>query len=58
VQTEFWKESLNSNGHQYHQYQQNEQPPLTLWWGNIYLLMESQPSDNGISNDNTDINKQ
>jgi hypothetical protein len=25
-----WKESLNSDGQQFHQYQQNEQPPLTL----------------------------
>ena len=23
-----WKESLNSDGHQFHQYQQNEQSPL------------------------------
>ena len=25
-----WKESLNSDGHQFHQYQQNEQAPLVL----------------------------
>jgi len=25
-----WKESLNSDGQQFHQYQQNEQSPLTL----------------------------
>ena len=25
-----WKESLNSDGQQFHQYQQSGQPPLTL----------------------------
>ena len=25
-----WKERLNSDGHRFHQYQQNEQPPLIL----------------------------
>ena len=25
-----WKENLNSDGHQFHQYQQNEQSPLIL----------------------------
>jgi len=25
-----WKESLNSDGQQFHQYQQNQQPPLIL----------------------------
>ena len=25
-----WKESLNGDGHQFHQYQQNEQSPLIL----------------------------
>jgi hypothetical protein len=25
-----WKESLNSDGHKFHQYQQNEQSPLIL----------------------------
>ena len=25
-----WKESLNSDGHQFHQYQQNKQSPLIL----------------------------
>ena len=25
-----WKESLGNDGHQFHQYQQNEQSPLTL----------------------------
>ena len=28
--TKFWKESLNSDGQQFHQYQQNEQPTLIL----------------------------
>ena len=27
---ELWKESLNSNGQQFHQYQQNKQSPFTL----------------------------
>jgi hypothetical protein len=27
--TNLWKESLNSEGQQFHQYQQNEQPPLS-----------------------------
>jgi hypothetical protein len=28
-----WKENLNSDGQQFHQYQQNEQPPLVLkYW--------------------------
>jgi hypothetical protein len=26
-----WKESLNSDGHKYHQFQQNEQSPLILF---------------------------
>jgi hypothetical protein len=26
----WWKESLNSDGQQFHQYQQSGQPPLTL----------------------------
>ena len=26
--TTLWKESLNSDGHQFHQYQENEQSPL------------------------------
>jgi hypothetical protein len=43
-----WKESLNSDGHQFYQYQQNKQSPLTLthwtqnmkrkfkqWWSSI-----------------------
>jgi hypothetical protein len=25
-----WKERINSVGHQFHQYKQNEKPPLTL----------------------------
>ena len=29
-QTKLWKESLNSYGHQFHQYQQNEQSALIL----------------------------
>jgi hypothetical protein len=28
--TKLWKESLNSDGQQFHQYQQNEQPTLIL----------------------------
>ena len=27
---QLWKESLNSDGHQFHQYQQNEQSPLIV----------------------------
>jgi hypothetical protein len=27
--SELWWESLNNYGHQFHQYQQNEQPPLS-----------------------------
>jgi len=29
VEIELWKERLNSTGQPFHQYQQNEQPPLT-----------------------------
>jgi len=28
--TSLWKESLNSDGHTFHQYQQNEQSPVIL----------------------------
>jgi hypothetical protein len=63
---ELWKESLNSDGHQFHQYKQNEQSPLVLTELNdkhvaeLNPSMESQPShrDNWISNGNTYINKQ
>jgi hypothetical protein len=30
----FWKERINSDGQQFHQYQQNGQPPLTSDWIN------------------------
>jgi hypothetical protein len=47
-----WKESLNSDGLQFHQYQQNEQSPLTsnngiqkdhdIWsWKFIYLYVHT-----------------
>ena len=29
LDVELWKESLNNDSQQFHQYQQNEQPPLT-----------------------------
>jgi hypothetical protein len=36
---QLWKESLSSDGHQFHQYQQNEQSPLILaeltWISNV-----------------------
>jgi len=30
LHTQLWKENFNSDGRQFHQYQQNEQSPLTL----------------------------
>jgi hypothetical protein len=40
------KESLNCDGQQFHQYQQNEQSPLTwrkikLWWSTIFFKWEA-----------------
>jgi hypothetical protein len=32
-----WKESINSNGQQFHQYQQNMQSPLSLARGRFVL---------------------
>ena len=32
------KESLNSDGHQFHQYQQNDQPPLILLSLHVSIL--------------------
>ena len=42
-----WQESLNSDGHQFHQYQQNEQSPLTYrkfkqWWSSIPPISTKQ----------------
>ena len=52
-----WKESLNSDGHQFHQYQQNKQSPLILtemYWVNIMKLVQKRKgsvriSDSGCS---------
>jgi hypothetical protein len=37
--TDLWNESLKSDGQQFHQYQQKQQPPLTLThWRNKYHM--------------------
>jgi len=49
------------NGHQFYQYQQNEQSPLNLTEKkkkNQLMVTQPSPLDNWISNGNTYINKQ
>ena len=45
LDVELWKESLNNDGQQLHQYQQNEQPPLTSNNTTTYRVLEIKVLD-------------